>query len=794
MPVLRFLNVELKLLGDNFNNGIKAAQKEAKELDKTIKPMKEVAKDLGTAMSAAGLAVVGSMTAMAKAAANYGDELNDATQRTGLSVQELAKLKFAAEQSGASFGDVTTGLRILSRNLVEASEGSKTQARAFKDIGIAVTDSTGKIRPMNDVLLDLSDRFAGMEDGAEKSAIAVELLGRGGTALIPTLNAGRGGLKDMGDMAQRLGLVISGDVAKAGDEFNDMLEEVKGATLGLSIAIGQAILPSLTDLAAKVRDVIIDFKDFAREHQVLTDAVFKLAGVFSGSGALMLGLAGLATVLPRIATALTTVSGIIGPWGIALTVAAGAVFAFREEIRKFLQEAIAGSVERIGMFTGAMADIGDKLHLPTSMLRAASVAANEWADRLQKSARAIRITGEAVEETKPPLKTYVDGSEAAAKAAKEWAAHIKDLNEQLAKEQQRLAGLKLAELLDKATFAIRTNNNEMAQWLRSLDDGTAANDRLVQSLHKNIDAFGETSGSLVDIGRKFDTLTGKSDATAANVTADWKGVATDTQKAAKEMSAAMSTAMGNITADFARAFTDIIFEGKKFGEGMIGIAKAAAKGMMDAFLVGLLSPLTSQLAGLGKTAADAIGGLLGIGGGAAGAATSAAGGAASAAGSAGSTASSIAGAVSSFTPMGIISAGISAIGSLGTIMQLKRIEGTMNAVEYNTRASEIQLRLGLEQVLWPIHGLVQGLWGFSHDQIMILDAIYNKLSEKTQGITLAPVYATTVNVHGFSDNMAALVRDQIEPPLMKDYEKNTNGILEQLRQLLASAGPAIVSR
>lgn len=793
MPVLRYLNVELKLLGDNFNNGIKAAQKETKEFEKTIKPMKEVLGDMGKAMSVAGLAVVGSMTAMAKAAANYGDELNDATQRTGLSVQELAKLKFAAEQSGASFGDVTTGLRVLSRNLVEASEGSKTQAKAFKDIGIAVTDSTGKIRPMNDVLLDLSDRFAQMEDGADKSAIAVELLGRGGTALIPTLNAGREGLKGMGDMAQRLGLVISGDVAKAGDEFNDMLEEVRGATLGLSIAIGQAILPSLTDLAAKVRDVIIDFKDFAREHQVLTDAVFKLAGVFSGSGALMLGLAGLATVLPRIATALTTVSGVIGPWGIAIAVAAGAVFTFREEIRKFLQEAIAGSVERIGMFTGAMADIGDKLHLPTSMLRAASVAANEWADRLQRSARAIRITGEAVEEVKPPLRTHVGDSEAAGKAAKEWADHIKDLNEQLEKERQRLAGLKLAELLDKATFAIRTNNNEMAQWLRSLDDGTAANDRLVQSLYKNIDAFGETSGSLADIGRKFDTLTGKSDATAANVTADWKGVATGTQKAAKEMSAAMSTAMGNITADFARAFTDIIFEGKKFGEGMIGIAQTAAKGMMDAFIVGLLSPLTEELGKLGASAAKSLGGFFGIGG-AASTGASAASGAASTASSAASSGSSAASAASSFTPMGIISAGISAIGSLGTIMQLKRLEGTMNAVEHNTRYTEIQLRHTMEQILWPLHGLISFSADKTGEIVNQLDAIYNRLGEKTQAVTLAPVYNMQFAFHGVPENMQKFVTDQIEPPLMRDFDKNTNGILEQMRQLLKSAGPAVVSR
>src|SRR4030095_5016718 len=99
---LRFLNVELKLLADNFNNGIKAAQKEAKEFEKTTRPMKEVAESMGTVFTVAGVAIVGSMTAMAKSAADYGDKLLDASKRTGASVGELSKLKFAAEQSGAS--------------------------------------------------------------------------------------------------------------------------------------------------------------------------------------------------------------------------------------------------------------------------------------------------------------------------------------------------------------------------------------------------------------------------------------------------------------------------------------------------------------------------------------------------------------------------------------------------------------------------------------------------------------------------------------------------------------------
>ena len=47
MPTLSELFVELKLSADSFNNGLKAAQKEAKEFEKNIKPTLEATKQLG---------------------------------------------------------------------------------------------------------------------------------------------------------------------------------------------------------------------------------------------------------------------------------------------------------------------------------------------------------------------------------------------------------------------------------------------------------------------------------------------------------------------------------------------------------------------------------------------------------------------------------------------------------------------------------------------------------------------------------------------------------------------------
>ena len=59
-------------------------------------------------------------------------------------------------------------------------------------------DGPQQLPDVNATLLQIADRFAGMADGAEKNALAIKLLGRSGTELIPFLNRGFGGTQGGG--------------------------------------------------------------------------------------------------------------------------------------------------------------------------------------------------------------------------------------------------------------------------------------------------------------------------------------------------------------------------------------------------------------------------------------------------------------------------------------------------------------------------------------------------------------------------------------------------------------------
>ncbi len=198
---------------------------------------------LGVALSAAGLG------AMVKSALESADALNKLSQRVGITVESLSTLVPAAELSGVSAQTFETGLKKLATAMLEAATGSEESARRFAALGVAFQDQDGRLRATDAVLLDLADRFQAMPDGAQKSALAVQLFGKSGSELIPFLNQGREGIAALTGEMQALGVQIGGDTAAQAEAFNDALAKVKLATTSIANRVIEAFLPAMNEMA-----------------------------------------------------------------------------------------------------------------------------------------------------------------------------------------------------------------------------------------------------------------------------------------------------------------------------------------------------------------------------------------------------------------------------------------------------------------------------------------------------------------------------------------------------------------
>lgn len=207
-------------------------------------------------------AFTGTMFALAKSAANAGDEALKAAQKTGLSVEEYQKLAYAAELADVSHEQLGVGLTILSKKMQDAATGGKAGIESFKAVGIAVKDAKGNLKSGSQVIQEVADRFQKMPDGAKKTALAVEVFGKSGAQLIPLLNGGGQSIRDLGDELEVFGGVIGEDAAKASEEFNDNFTRVHRLISSIKNAIGIALVPI-------IKDVISDFLEWAKANKEL---------------------------------------------------------------------------------------------------------------------------------------------------------------------------------------------------------------------------------------------------------------------------------------------------------------------------------------------------------------------------------------------------------------------------------------------------------------------------------------------------------------------------------------------
>ncbi len=233
----------------------------------------------------AGFAGVRWATGIVADIANTTDHFAKLSQSTGVGIEALQELAYAGDLSGVKLEGMATALNILNKNLYDASRGGKMQAQSFRALGITVRDASGNIRPGEEVLGDIADRFAKMPDGAKKSALAMKLLGKSGATMVPLLNGGRAALEEMRQEARELGIVVDGETAKAFEKFNDDQTRLKMAWRGVKTELVSALLPSLQ---AGVSAVLAWVKANRKLIATRITQVFKiLAGILKVTGAAM---------------------------------------------------------------------------------------------------------------------------------------------------------------------------------------------------------------------------------------------------------------------------------------------------------------------------------------------------------------------------------------------------------------------------------------------------------------------------------------------------------------------------
>ena len=269
-------------------------------------------------------------TAMAGAAvASFlavGSAYDDMAQRTGVAVEALSTLSYAAKLSDTSIESLQGALMKQAKLMGEIRSGSAAAAKTLTELGLSAAQMLSMSPEQQ--FLAFADAIAAIPDQSQRAAAAMSVFGKSAGELLPLLQQGATGIGDMQQQAVDLGLQMSGQTAASAAQAADAIDALMGAVKATAVQIGSVFAPGLTMAAKALASAVGASRDFI---SILGIAGVAIGGVLAAMKAITIATQAYAKA-QAIATALSGPKGWI-ILGAALTGAAIATSVLNDQFR-----------------------------------------------------------------------------------------------------------------------------------------------------------------------------------------------------------------------------------------------------------------------------------------------------------------------------------------------------------------------------------------------------------------------------------------------------------------------------
>lgn len=198
---------------------------------------KEIERMAGSAKNVLAMLGIGAslayFTSIVKGAIDANDHLNDLNKTTSITVENLAGLRFASQQTGAQLDGTAAAINKLAQNMGKDAE-------KFRALGITAKDPIEAFK-------QLSDIFVAIQDPQRRAAVMADALGKSWQGAAPLLSEGSARIAQMVSEGAKLSGVTQ-QIVEPSDEFNDKLVMLT-TNGGAWTAVLNRILPLLNATA-----------------------------------------------------------------------------------------------------------------------------------------------------------------------------------------------------------------------------------------------------------------------------------------------------------------------------------------------------------------------------------------------------------------------------------------------------------------------------------------------------------------------------------------------------------------
>lgn len=240
------LVAKITLDSSEYEKGLDNSSEKAKGFGDKLKTAMKVGGTAITAVTTATSAMTGALVKGASDVASYGDNIDKMSQKMGMSAQAYQEWDAILQHSGSSIDAMSKGMITLQKKATDSAD-------AFSALGI----SQEEVANMSTEEL-FAATIAGLQnmgEGAERTALASDLLGGAVKELGPLLNTSAEDTEAMRKRVHELGGVMSDEAVKSAAAYQDSLQDMQTAFSGLSRNMLSKFMPSITSVMDGLTEV-----------------------------------------------------------------------------------------------------------------------------------------------------------------------------------------------------------------------------------------------------------------------------------------------------------------------------------------------------------------------------------------------------------------------------------------------------------------------------------------------------------------------------------------------------------
>lgn len=321
-----------------------------------------------TPFSAAAAGALVGLGAMFKNTKDTAATLDDMRQEVNLSAEALQKWQYIAAQQGLDQATLQNSLiktqQAFSKLVID---GTGPGAEALMALGFSAEEAAKGMDANFEVMIG---RLAGVADATQQAYLANELFGdRMGAKIIPMLNGGAEGLKQLTAEFEALGFMTNDQITAMAD-FDDELLRIKTALGAIKDQVSVALIPVMKTLATFISTQVVPaIRQMAEWFQGLTGGqqaallgtlafVAALAPALITIGKLTTGIGGVVKAVGRLNTALSFLAAhpIIAIIGV-IAALIGILYTTNEEFRESINALVGTLGEALMPLLGIVGDL-----------------------------------------------------------------------------------------------------------------------------------------------------------------------------------------------------------------------------------------------------------------------------------------------------------------------------------------------------------------------------------------------------------------------------------------------------